>query len=300
MALRNGQEKGLPRKILAKNRTKNPPNLKSAKIWLNRKDIPLSVKIDYLEKVRMNLIKKEKKLNTREVCLYKRGLDLNISGNLYPGNCSLEMKAKEWGKDLPCVSERVAEYRFVFNHLEFLPTRKILDIGVGPYPSLWYMLSVMRYEVTGTDTRDNYVGHTISDQSRIVLDDISKSCFPDSSFGGVLCISTLEHIENYFDSVVNMKRIACNAGIVIITVHYSHKLKEPVVVYDQSHIQGEVTRAFGSSTLSSWDFLGDRYLTSYLKCWSGDGWRRGDRYVYPRVVPMTHADLVCAAWRVSK
>jgi len=69
MALRNGQEKGLPRKILAKNRTKNPPNLKSAKIWLNRKDIPLSVKIDYLEKVRMNLIKKEKKLNTREVLI---------------------------------------------------------------------------------------------------------------------------------------------------------------------------------------------------------------------------------------
>jgi ubiquinone/menaquinone biosynthesis C-methylase UbiE len=177
-------------------------------------------------------------------------------------------------------TERTVEYKFVLDHLHLLKGRRLVDIGVGPNPSLWYMLNTMGYQCWGTDLKER------SNDERIIVDDITHRTLRERQFDGVFCISTLEHIPDYMKAVENMARIVKPDGVVILTFPFSHE-------YIPNTVEGHYTQSFSwTETEAMLEYLPRAFHSQYWKCWTGQQWRQGEREPYPTVVNSSIADLV--------
>jgi ubiquinone/menaquinone biosynthesis C-methylase UbiE len=180
-------------------------------------------------------------------------------------------------------TERTAEYKLVLDCLELLRGRKILDVGVGPNPSLWYMLNTMGYLCTGSDLKMRV---NEASQGPFIVDDITKTILGPNQYDAVFCISTLEHIPDYMKAVENMGRLVKLNGVVIMTFPFSRE-------YIPNTVEGGYTQSFSWREIKAMqEYLPELFNIEYWKCWTGKHWRDGEREKYPLAVNIGVADLI--------
>lgn len=87
---------------------------------------------------------------------------------------------------------------------------KLLYVGVAgdPTPKGEYSYLFPKYEVTSMDIDKKWKPD--------IIGDITNNDLPDKSFGAIVIVQVLEHIENIWELSKAMSRLLCDGGYVII------------------------------------------------------------------------------------
>lgn len=87
---------------------------------------------------------------------------------------------------------------------------KLLYVGVAgdPTPKGEYAYLFPNYETVSMDIDEKW--------NPDIIGDITKNDLPDESFGAIVIVQVLEHIENIWELSKEMSRILCKGGYVII------------------------------------------------------------------------------------
>jgi len=166
--------------------------------------------------------------------------------------------------------------------------RNIVDVGTGPYPTLFYMFTTLRIPFIGTDVKPRNVLRV--GPCRLIRDDIVETILPANSADAVLCISTLEHITHYDKAVSSMKKILIEEKPLLITVPFNIHTTDVEIVRQTSV---SFTHCFGPAHIDHWiSLVGEHFQSRYFKCWTGEKWRVGDRLLYPEEVSREDADMI--------
>jgi ubiquinone/menaquinone biosynthesis C-methylase UbiE len=195
----------------------------------------------------------------------------------------------------PTVLERTVEMEFALSHVRQSVGRRVLDIGVGEFPSLWYALTQCGYDVVGTDIIKGYFANTpIGLANHLLFDDITQTQFKDNRFDCITCVSTLEHIPDWQAAISNMRKVCAKDGRVIITIPYS--VDNPC---DNIKTRGKLTRIFSPIQVRCLGAIGPLVAYQQWRCWTGNRWRSGDRLPRP-VEDGKTPDLICLSYKVQK
>jgi ubiquinone/menaquinone biosynthesis C-methylase UbiE len=159
---------------------------------------------------------------------------------------SFRSKEYKWPIDALNNWSRIWEYPFVYNEIiEKSAGRKIrlLDVGSGVtfFP---YSLTKLGHDVTCTDVDKicdadyQKANQILGDKNKKVdfkLITSEKLPFEDSSFDIVYCISVLEHIPNWKNTLNEMNRVLVKGGTLILTIDIdlSNMDQMNVVNFDQ-------------------------------------------------------------------
>ena len=194
------------------------------------------------------------------------------------------------------VLERAAEIAFALTEAMTLPGRAVLDVGVGEFPSLWYALMQSGFDARGIDVIKEYFAKLPAGlRERLFYDDIVNTRLRPDSFDGVLCVSTLEHIPDWKQAVLNMRGLCKHLGKLVFTLPFSHS--SPC---ENIKTKGKLTRVFSFAQVQMIQRLAGSVVRSETyRCWDGLRWRDGQRLSFPqkdRAVP----DLVCFSCVVKK
>jgi SAM-dependent methyltransferase len=125
---------------------------------------------------------------------------------------------------------RSLEFRLVWEHGDFQPSNRVLDIG-SPKPFCLYLAGSVGAKVHATDIEPYFVneykalrdGRGISpERLQIETADGRSLPYPEGSFDRVYSVSVLEHIpgEGDSDCVREMARVLAPGGICLLTVPF--------------------------------------------------------------------------------
>lgn len=186
------------------------------------------------------------------------------------------------------VVETIVQYQFVLNHLKKLNGRMVCDVGIGPSPSLWYMLNAAGYVCIGLDKVKRV------DSPRAFQCDITKiGTFCAEQCSGVFCLDVLHNIKNYDQAVFNMIRMSKPGGLIVLAVPYNH------YKYYDNVMPEDYTQVFSKEQVDCWcKMIGQAVTTEYWRVWDGDYWRQGKRYAFPKPCDCEKADMIAIAARV--
>jgi SAM-dependent methyltransferase len=113
--------------------------------------------------------------------------------------------------------------------LKGIADKDILDVGCGE-GSLLAMLRGKGNRVYGLEASDS--GREASAQKGINCQstDISRDVFPfnDNMFDVVTCLEVLEHVENPYHALVEMKRVLRDGGMLVVSIPNPKSLHEYV------------------------------------------------------------------------
>ena len=144
----------------------------------------------------------------------------------------------------------------------------------------------MGFDVTATDLMPFF--------GEMVVDDISASALKLDFFGAVLCVSTLEHIENHETALANMRRLLRTGGVAVITAPYH----DADFVPDVDAAAGRKPQLYGTCAFSRkqvdvWvRFFGNEIERRHWRVFTGDGWGMGERLPRPKPSKPEDAHLV--------
>src|SRR5262245_35792464 len=91
------------------------------------------------------------------------------------------------------VNERPIEFRFVFEQLNELQPRSILDVGTGT-TALPHLMRSCGFLVCAIDNIKDYWSRAIPNRHFHIIDDDIRHSRLTETFNVVTCVSTLEHI----------------------------------------------------------------------------------------------------------
>lgn len=171
----------------------------------------------------------------------------------------------------------LAKMKFVREYIKNVSKDcKILDIGCGE-GVLVEEMSKMGYDIIGVDK--NYSSEFVKQG------DITKLPFPDESFGLVICLDVLEHLnfEDQEKALLEIKRVLIKNGEVVFTLpnlaHFASRLR--------FLFQGKFVR-----TANIKKHPGDRPISEYLNIFKDFGFkiieRRGLFPTFPLSFLLVH------------
>ena len=190
------------------------------------------------------------------------------------------------------VLETIVQCQFVLNHLHLLNGKMICDVGIGKYPSLWYMLNNAGFTCMGIDNSDRivFVHPTPLIEKRDV---VTLDTFLSGRCNAVLCLDVLHGIKHYDQAIFNMIKMAAPGGLIILAAPYNH------YKYCYNVVDDGYTQIFNSGQVDKWrKMIGDVVSIQYWKVWDGGRWRRGERLSYPEECDTYNADMFIMAARV--
>lgn len=128
----------------------------------------------------------------------------------------------------------------LLNENEFAGMR-VLDIGSGPFPSA---LCFKDCEVYSLDPLfDSYVGagyplHCYEQRGRFVCCKAEDTPFEDGFFDAVISVNAIDHVNDFGETALELKRILKPGGRFRMHVHYHPKTKaEPLELNDEVFLQ---------------------------------------------------------------
>ena len=101
------------------------------------------------------------------------------------------------------LNERSIEYEFVLNNLLKYECLDVLDIWTGSN-SFSSTLEHCGYNVTSTDSKAGHYWVNFRNRYTYVVENDITDTKLTNKFDAVICISTLEHIQNFKDAVQGM------------------------------------------------------------------------------------------------
>ena len=114
-------------------------------------------------------------------------------------------------------NERTVEYRFVFEWLNRLQPRTVLDVGTGQ-SALPALVRTCGFVVTAIDNVEHYWPKGMVNRHwRVEQDDVTKANGHHPAFDVTLCISVLEHISNPMAAVTGLYTRTVPGGVVLLT-----------------------------------------------------------------------------------
>ena len=102
-----------------------------------------------------------------------------------------------------------------------IPEGNIVDIGPGNYP-----LSQANYYLENKNRLKDpdYKQETLPDQNKIIWGDLEQGIpIPDKTFDFAYCSHVLEHVDNIYNAVASIERIA-KKGVIIVPSSYKESL----------------------------------------------------------------------------
>jgi len=200
-------------------------------------------------------------------------------------------------------NERPIEYAYVFQQLNALQPRTVLDVGSG-VSALPSLLSTCGFVVTATDNvRDYWPPGMLNRHWHTVDDDIRASKLP-GPFDAVLCVSTLEHIREHDAAMRQMLRLMRPGGHLILTIPYHETTYHPNVYESPEAAYGAdlpyPAQSFSRAELDGWLASEPTYSAKlvnqeYWQCFTGDLWTFGELVRPPRRAagPQDRHQLTC-------
>ena len=193
-----------------------------------------------------------------------------------------ELVRREYAKQsFVRVNERPIEYRFVFEQLNQLQPRTILDVGTGT-TALPQLMRDCGFLVTATDKVHEYWGGPIHNRHYFVIDDDIRQSRLTDQFDVVTCISTLEHIPEHEQSVAELFKLLNPGGHLILTCPYNDR-RYVANVYDEPEaLYGRGSRficqSFSHAELERWLAIGGATVAKqeFWRVFSGDFWAQGE------------------------
>lgn len=162
------------------------------------------------------------------------------------------------------MDERLIEYKWIFNHIAKVKSKKILDAGSTlNFDFLLERLDISNkiYIQTLFSEIKNYNNLNVS----YIYEDLISSIFKENYFDYITCISTLEHIgfdnsfynynklqvdnnkideKKYLDVINEFKRILKTNGKLLLTIPFGKKIKyQHLQQFDIFDIE-EITKVF--------------------------------------------------------
>ena len=185
-------------------------------------------------------------------------------------------------------NERPIEYGYVFQRLNLLQPRSVLDVGSGT-SALPSLLSTCGFVVTATDNvRDYWPPGMLNRHWHTVDDDIRDSALA-GPFDAVVCVSTLEHIPEHVAAMRQMLRLTRPGGHVIVTAPYNETRYHPNVYSAPEASYGKdlpyPAQSFSRAQVNDWlalEYPAVLVHQEYWQCFTGDLWTFGDRLRPPR------------------
>ena len=117
-------------------------------------------------------------------------------------------------------NERTVEYRFVFEWLNRLQPRTVLDVGTGQ-SALPALVRTCGFVVTAIDNVEHYWPKGMVNRHwRVEQDDVTKANGHHPAFDVTLCISVLEHISNPMAAVTGLYTRTVPGGVVLLTTPF--------------------------------------------------------------------------------
>jgi SAM-dependent methyltransferase len=146
------------------------------------------------------------------------------------------LKSYPWSKDPFHQWSRQWEYPWVFKNIVQSPGQKILDAGSGITFFPDYLRS-WGHDVTCLDSDPKF-----SDFATV--GSIQSMPFPDHSFDIVVCISVLEHTENYGVALEEFRRVLKPGGKLLLTFDYCLDGEADIPAYRVAQLRQELNRVF--------------------------------------------------------
>lgn len=168
------------------------------------------------------------------------------------------------------VTERILETLFLHTRLPRLPAR-LLDLGCSGATSAMEMAS-LGYQVVGMDLDPQLMHHP---NFQLIRGDLGHLPFPDQSFDGVVCLSTLARIGSREEGTISegatnqqviaeVQRVLRRGGRLILTVPFG-KAAQTLAhrVYDLAMLDRllkpfrRLETAFGARDGENWSLVSD-------------------------------------------
>jgi len=192
--------------------------------------------------------------------------------------CRLEYRLQRFTH----VSERLMEYRFVFQALQSTWPRTVLDVGTGT-TALPSILRTCGFEVTAIDNIDKYWPRGMFNRHYHVIQDDIVDTRLRKEFDFITCISVLEHSPDYLAAVRSMFGILREGGHLVLTFPYNETTYiEDVYVLPGSGYGRDYS--FGCQVFSREQIdqlMSENTATiveqEYWRVFTGDYWTFGER-----------------------
>lgn len=187
------------------------------------------------------------------------------------------------------LNERPVEYSFVFEMIAKYYPKSVLDVGTG-LTALPHLMANCGIKVVAVDNiKDYWTTNMINRHYWVKNDDVTKLNL-QQKFEMVVCVSTLEHIEQFNLAVKNMVGRLKKNGHLILTFPYNEK-KGAVNVYELKGTNAQElpkyhTRAFCRHDLNRWEKdCGLKIVDQqYWDFFTGDYWTVGNMVLPPKKV----------------
>ena len=200
-------------------------------------------------------------------------------------------------------NERAIEYAFVFRQLAREYPASVLDVGTG-VTALPHLIANCGFRVTAIDNiRDYWRGGMIN--RHFLVEDVDVTTMTLSNqFEMVLCISTLEHIEDYQDAVNAMVQSLRAGGLLVMTFPYTHEsYVENVYKLEGSDAPPDVSfgaHSFSGLEVGLWEetFGLEKVEDEYWRFYAPGPWSVGNRLSPPERSSLGEPhQIACFAWR---
>ncbi|MFA6088646.1 MAG: class I SAM-dependent methyltransferase [Candidatus Woesearchaeota archaeon] len=197
------------------------------------------------------------------------------------------------------LNERVVEYPFALSMVSRTKGRNVVDVGSGPTPAFWYILTNIGFNAIALDPMAKSSIKFSSKTNKFKRKSIVNSGMPSNYFDIVFCISTLEHVKEYEKAILEMNRICKPQGLIVVTTPFccNEYIKDTIGLpktkkYSCNH-------AYSLSQYEKWtNIIGTIEEKKIWRAWSGPSWRKGERFFIPKPVSEEKdADLIAVCWR---
>lgn len=185
------------------------------------------------------------------------------------------------------INERSIEYKFVFQSLVKISPNSILDVGTGT-TALPSLLRTCGFLVTAIDNiKDYWTKGMFNRHYYVIYDDITDSKL-NKEFDFIVCISVLEHIENYNAAIKNLLKLLKKDGHLVLTFPYNENFfienvyKLPGAGYGQNWPW--ICRVFSREQIDEWieTFNGKIIEQEFWQIFTGKYWTFGDMQYPPK------------------
>ncbi len=200
-------------------------------------------------------------------------------------------------------NERPVEYGFVFAAIAKYYPKRILDIGTG-ITALPHLMANCGCAVTAIDNIEDYWQDGMFNRHFLVLNDDIRDTKLTAKFDLVACISTLEHIDRFNESVANMAKLLNPEGLLILTFPYNeHEYQDNAYALAGSNgLQQKAfkTHIYSRRELNNWcDKNGLEIIEqNYWQAFTGPYWSVGERIIPPQQVSKEQAHhLSCVLFK---
>jgi hypothetical protein len=176
------------------------------------------------------------------------------------------------------INERPIEYRFVFEALQQLVPKTVLDVGTGE-SALPSLIRTCGPIVTAIDNiRDYWPEGMVNRHFHVKDEDATRAI--SGTYDMVTCISVLEHIKAHDDAVRVMLGAVNPGGHLILTFPYNEKQYVPNVYALPEAGYGKdlpyVAQVYSRRELDRWFANASIVRQEYWRVFSGEFWTFGE------------------------